>query len=347
MKKKINNLRTLREIKEISKKKINPKVLKWINGSAEHGFTTIRNREIFRSISIIPEVLNNFKEPKIESIFFGKKISSPILIAPVGGLSQFNKKAELIVSEASEKKRIPYFLPNNSSYNLKEINPKSKKKYLCRSLYLDQDLDYCKKNIKEAEEFNCEAITITVDAPVRPVSYNKTDTGYDARKHYYKMPSNYFRKKSSPLTWKNIEFIRRLTNKPLILKGILSKKDAKIADKIGVDAIWISNHGGRQLESDITSVEVLEGIKNNIKSKTKLIVDGGIRTGSDIFKCLALGADYVAIGRPIIFGLIANSNIGVEKVLELYIHELKTTMHLCGVSDINKIGIKNIINRLK
>ena len=349
--KKKNNLRTLREIKNIFKKKVKPEVLKWVNGSAEYGFTTIRNRQIFRDISIIPQVLKNFKEPKIENTFFGKKISCPILIAPVGGISQFNKKAEFVVSEASEEYKIPYFLPNNSSYNLNEINTKFNKKYLCRSLYLDQDLDYCKKNIEEAEKFNCLSISITVDAPVRPVSYNKTDTGYDARKHYrkmnLKMPRKYFRKQSSPLVWKNIEFIRRLTKKPLILKGILSKNDAKIADDIGVDAIWISNHGGRQMETDITGVEVLEGIKRNIKNKTKLIVDGGVRTGSDIFKCLSLGADYVAIGRPIIFGLVANPKIGVKKVIELYTHEFKTAMHLCGVGSIDKIGPKNIISRIK
>ena len=114
-----------------------------------------------------------------------------------------------------------------------------------------------------------------------------------------------------------------------------------------MDGICVSNHGGRVLETDITALEVLDSIKNNIKSKTKLIVDGGIRTGGDIFKCLYLGADYVAIGRPVIFGLAVNSNIWIERVLELYIQEFKTTMYLCGVNDINKIGIKNIISRLK
>ena len=101
------------------------------------------------------------------------------------------------------------------------------------------------------------------------------------------------------------------------------------------------------METDITGVEVLEGIKRNIKNKTKLIVDGGVRTGSDIFKCLSLGADYVAIGRPIIFGLVANPKIGVKKVIELYTHEFKTAMHLCGVGSIDKIGPKNIISRIK
>ena len=230
---------------------------------------------------------------------------------------------------------------------MKEINQKLKKKYLCRSLYLDSDLDCCKNSIREAEQFNCSVISISIDSPVRPVSYNRTDTGYDARKHYLKMPRDYFRKKFQQLNWKNIEFIRNITKKPLILKGILSKNDAKIADDIGVDGIWVSNHGGRVLETDITALEVLDGIKNNIKSKTKLIVDGGVRTGTDIFKCLSLGADYVAVGRPMIFGLVANPSVGVERTLELYIHEFKTTMHLCGVYDITKISKKNTITKFK
>ena len=345
MKKKTEQLRTIREIKKIFEKKTKSKVSKWVDGSAEYGFTTIKNREIFRLISIIPEVLKDFKKPNVECDFFGQKISSPVIISPVGGLSQFNKKAEIIVSEASENKKIPYFFPNNSSYSLKEINPKLKKRYLCSSLYLDSDLEYCKNSIREAEHFNCPAISISVDSPIRPVSYNKTDTGYDARKHYLKPPRNAFRKKFPPLNWKNIEFIRKLTKKPLILKGILSKNDAKIAENLGVDAIWVSNHGGRVLETDITAIEVLYDIKNNIKSKTKLIVDGGIRTGSDILKCLSLGADYVGIGRPMIYGVVANPKIGAEKVLELYIHEFKTVMHLSGISNIRKINKKNITTK--
>lgn len=348
-------LRTLREIIKVFNKRTQPKVQKWLNGSAEYGYTTVRNENIFRSIGIIPQVLKNFKSSNSNCSFFGTQLSSPIIIAPMGGITTFNKKAQLIISDASEKYKIPYFFPNSSSYTLSELNPKLKKKYLNYALYLDSDLDYCKEIIEEAEKFNCKTITISVDCPVRSVSYNKTDTGYDGRKHYKKMnlklPKKYFRKKiGSPLSWKHIELIRKMTKKPIILKGILSKNDAKTAENLGVNALWVSNHGGRNLETDITSLEVIEGIRNKISPKMKLIADGGIRTGSDIFKTLALGADFVSVGRPIVYGLVADPKSGVSKVLELLSHEFNTTMRISGtetLKDINKSFIINRLDRLK
>ena len=143
-----------------------------------------------------------------------------------------------------------------------------------------------------------------------------------------------------------MEKIRKLTKKPIILKGILSEEDAILSSKIGVNSIWVTNHGGRVLESDLTSLEQLPKIKNKLSKKLKIIVDGGVRSGSDIIKCLSLGADYVAIGRPIIYGLIANSNIGVSRVLELFMNELKISLRLCGFEKISDLSNKNIVNNL-
>jgi len=343
-------LRTIREIIKAYNEKTEPKLRKWLNGSAEYGYTSSRNKNIFRSIGIIPRVLREIDSSNSESDFFGVKTSSPFLIAPMGGISQFNKKAEHIISEGAEKIKIPYFFPNNSSYLLSEMNPKLKKKYLFRSLYLDSDLDYCKKNIEEAEKYKCKAIAITVDSPVRPVSYNKTDTGHDARKHYKKFGLKTPKKNSklaTPLNWKTIEHIKKITNTPIILKGILSKEDAKIAESLNIEGIWVSNHGGRNLETDITSIEVIEEIRNVLTKKTKLILDGGIRTGTDIFKTLALGADFVAIGRPIIYALTADRKVGVDRILELFSHEFKSTMRICGCKSTNDINSNYIINGLK
>lgn len=345
-----SKLRTIREIISIYNSKTNDKLKKWLNGSAEYGYTTKRNECIFRSIGIIPRVLKSFSTSNSNCSFFGTKISSPFLVAPMGGISQFNKKAEFMISEATERAKIPYFFPNNSSYLLSELNNNHKKNYLCRALYLDSDLDYCKKNILDAEEFNCKAIAITVDSPIRPVSYNKTDTGHDTRKHYkkfgLKMPVKN-KNKSDPIDWKVIKFVRKTTKKPIILKGILSWKDAKIAADLGVDGIWVSNHGGRNLETDITSLEVIEDIRAKVSQKIKLIADGGIRTGTDMFKTLALGADFVAIGRPIIYALTADRKIGVDKILELFSHEFKSTMRICGCKEIKDINKNFIVNRLK
>ena len=133
---------------------------------------------------------------------------------------------------------------------------------------------------------------------------------------------------------KDIEKIRKLTDVPLVLKGILSKHDAKRACNLGVNGIWISNHGGRTLETDITAMEVTESIKSIVPKNVIIMVDGGVRTGTDILKTLSLGADFVGIGRPVAYGLIADGNRN-DFVLSL-IDELKTTMRLSGISSLEK-----------
>ena len=259
----------------------------------------------------------------------------------MGGLQQFNIRAEQIISKASEKYMVPYFFPNNSGDTLKQINPKRNKEFLSSSLYLDNDFNFIKKSILEAEENKCHSITITVDSPIRSYSYNKMDQNYDARKHYKKKPILYKKKKKGqPILWKDIAKIRKLTKKPIILKGILSKNDAKIACDLGANGIWVSNHGGRALESDITALEVIEEIKSVIPKKIITIVDGGVRTGSDILKTMSLGADFVGIGRLIAYGILADSNRGVDTILFNLINEFKTAMRLSGISSLDQI--KNI-----
>jgi len=341
----MTQLRTLREIERIFRKKLKKKQLLWVDGSAEHGFTTKKNRDIFRKVLLIPRVLKEIKKINIEKDFFGQKISSPILICPMGGLTQFNKKAEILISKSSEITETPYFFPDNSAYSLREIYNK-KKKFLQCYLHLDTDLDFIKMRLEQADKYNCRTIGINVDSPIRPISYNKMDTGYDSRNYVLRLPGYYKRRKLDPLNWKTLEKIRKLTTKPIILKGILSVEDALIATKTGVNSIWISNHGGRVLESDLTSIEQLPKIKRGVKKNIKIIVDGGIRTGSDVIKCLSLGADYIAIGRPIIQGLVADSQLGVTKVLHLFMDEIKVALRLCGFQKISDLSSSNIINNI-
>lgn len=200
--------------------------------------------------------------------------------------------------------------------------------------------------LEQADKYNCRTIGINVDFPIRPISYNKMDTGYDARNYVLRLPQYYKRRKLDPLNWKTLEKIRKLTTKPIILKGILSVEDALIATKTGVNSIWISNHGGRVLELDLTSIEQLPKIKRSVKKNVKIIVDGGIRTGSDVIKCLSLGADYIAIGRPIIQGLVADSQLGVTRVLHLFMDEIKVALRLCGFQKISDLSSSNIINNI-
>lgn len=143
---------------------------------------------------------------------------------------------------------------------------------------------------------------------------------------------------SSSLTWaKTLRFLRSVTKMRIILKGIMTGDDAALAVEHGADGIIVSNHGGRQLSSTCATIEALPEIAEAVKGKIPVILDGGIRTGADVFKALALGADYVAIGRPALWGLAYDGQQGVETVMHILERELSRTMALAGVSSISEI----------
>lgn len=201
------------------------------------------------------------------------------------------------------------------------------------------------QEIENAEANNCFAITICIDANVRSHRYlDRELLTYDARK---------FGKRTNPLSpspelavkydWSLIKKIKKKTKLPLIIKGILTSNDAKKSIDHGADALWVSNHGGRMLNSGLSGVDSLIEIKKKIKSKKiKIIVDGGIRRGSDIIKYLCLGADFVGVGRPAIYGLICNGHKGVAKIFDILNQELYTAMINAGFKDLKSFNINRI-----
>ena len=142
---------------------------------------------------------------------------------------------------------------------------------------------------------------------------------------------------NASMTWDIIDWIRRHCKMKLVLKGIMTEEDALLAIKHNVDGIIVSNHGGRQLESDLSTIECLEEVITAVNGKIPVMIDGGIRRGSDIFKAMALGANAVCIGRAFIYGLAANGQKGVEEVLEILQEELVRTMQLAGLPNFNTI----------
>jgi len=259
----------------------------------------------------------------------------------MGGLTQFDKNAEKKIFKSANENKIIYCHSNYSRFSLTEMLKKKQSNYFCSSLYIDQDFNYIKKKIKELDDFHINTVVITIDSPIRSISYDKMNYNYDARKKMRKIPKDliqdFKREKSDPLKWETIRKLRNITKKKIILKGILSCHDVEISRKIGVDGIWISNHGGRVLETDITSTEQLPEIKKIIKNKMTIICDGGVRTGTDFLKLLSLGADYVAIGRPIVYGLVFDKIKGVDNVLNLFCDELQSAAVLSGLKNLKEV----------
>tara|TARA_B100000945_G_C20425322_1_gene620196 strand:+ start:2090 stop:3169 length:1080 start_codon:yes stop_codon:yes gene_type:complete len=340
------NFATVRQAEALAKNKIRKGSFKWLQAAAEDGYTHFKNIEDLNSIKILPKHLARIKKPYLQSNFFGTKISSPLILSPMGHQTQFNKKGEIEMAKGLEISNSIAFFGTQNRMSLNDIRKKNKKANLAWTIFPFGNKSWIKSQITLAERNKCVAIAVCVDANVRSHRYlDRELINYDARKYgnrTNKVSPN--PKLALSYDWSLIKFIKKNTKLPLIIKGILTVDDAKKSIKNGADAIWLSNHGGRMLNSGISGVQSIMNYKKKIKSKKiKVIVDGGVRRGSDILKYLCLGADFVGIGRPAIYGLICQGSVGVGKIFEILNNELYTVMANGGFGDLKSFST----NRLK
>ena len=336
--------KTIRELEAFAKKKVSKGTFNWLNAAAENGNTKIINEEVFKKVEMIPSFFKDTSRLDLSTKFYNNKLSMPIIISPMGHQTQFhpNGEAELAIGTKSENILLSFSTQGRMPLSL------IKKKYPQGKFIWDffpfGPKKWIKEQIIDAKKAGAIGCALTVDAPIRSVRYLDRETNYDARKHgkFYKpMPPDisYARKlKSEDLKW-----IKEYCGKtPFIVKGILSSHDANIAIKNGADVIWVSNHGGRMLESCYSSLKALIEVKKNVKKKVPIFFDSGVRSGSDILKAIALGADIVGLGRLAMYGLIAGGKVGVQHMLLLLREELETAMINSGLRSINDISEKNI-----
>ena len=258
----------------------------------------------------------------------------------MGYMTQFSKNGELDLALAAHENNSLICLSAVSSIRIEEILDKRKLNIIYQ-FYSLEPKGWVLNEIEKITKLGVKAICITADSPVRSFKYDTLEDNYDARKHgrlgMPRPPLSHI----SKLNWKNIKWLRKKTDLPIIIKGVMNESDAKKCFQHGADIIWVSNHGGRTLDSGISSLEALIEIRKRYKTK-KIIFDGGVRTGSDIFKALCLGADVVAVGRPAIWGLILGGKEGVSRILDLFFKEFCSVMGLSGCNDIKKLSKKLI-----
>jgi len=274
---------------------------------------------------------------------FGNEYASPIVLSPVGMQKLFHPEGAMAAAEAARSSNhlmIVSTVTNHSYASIaKEMNPKP-----WFQLYTTTRTEVTKELILTAAANDCEVLVLTVDVPVvgnrekhakmlvdnvegRATTIENLAGKLGDEDHFH----------NPALTWEIIPWIRQHCNMKIILKGILSPKDAALCLQHEVDGIIVSNHGGRQLESGLSTLEALTDITPIIESKIPILLDGGIRRGTDVLKALALGADAVCIGRPYIYGLAVDGATGVLNVLNILDTELKRNMQLCGIRNVEEI----------
>lgn len=310
------------------------------------------NRNAFAKYSIVPRFLTDVSNPDTSIELFGKKHPTPFLFAPVGMNKMAHEEGELAVVRAAEKLAMPYIQSTVSSYALEEIAAVAPNHTKWFQLYWSTNEEIAYSMAARAEAAGFEAIVLTVDTVM--LGWREEDVrnqfsplklGF-ARGNYINDPvfnaslkddsfeayiegvlANIFH---PTLNWDNVRELKRRVNVPVLIKGILHPEDARLALEAGVDGIIVSNHGGRQLDGVIGSLDALPSIVEVVDGHVPVLLDGGVYRGIDTVKALALGATAVCIGRPFVYGLAYAGEYGVYQVMQNLYSEFKVSMGLAG-----------------
>ncbi|MFJ7934665.1 alpha-hydroxy-acid oxidizing protein [Sporosarcina sp. NPDC096371] len=324
--------------------------------------TMQENRHAFDKWKIRPRVLRDVSKQDLTVSLFGKTMKTPILLAPIGVQRIAHPNGELASAKAAGNLEVPYIVSSAASYSMEEIAQVLENNTRWFQLYCSLEDSVTESLVKRAEANGYSAIVITVDTPVlgireadRRNSYSPLSEGNGCG-NYLSDPAFCSLLEKSPtedpeaaykkqidiidrpgLHWDELQKIRSYTTLPILLKGILHPDDAQLALEHNIDGIIVSNHGGRQLDHCISSLDALPDICHVVKGRIPILFDSGIRSGVDVFKALALGANAVLLGRPYIYGLAVDGETGVNRIIEDILHELDVTMALAGVRTIHEI----------
>jgi isopentenyl diphosphate isomerase/L-lactate dehydrogenase-like FMN-dependent dehydrogenase len=315
------------------------------------GETTLRrNREGFERLYIRPRRLVGVAEIDMRAHLFGKEWSSPIVLAPVGSHRAFHADGELAVARAAAAMNHLQVLASPSSTSVEEVN-EARGEPVWFQLYASGSWNVNDALIRRMEAAGCPALVVTVDNPggsnrITAQRGRQADSldcemchAEGGRKpNYSGLPEPEGTARRDSLTWDFVARVRDATKMKLVLKGIMTEEDAQLCLRHDVDAVWVSNHGGRTDPSGQATIDVLPEIVGAVGGRAPVIVDSGVRWGADVFKALARGADAVAIGRPYIWGLGAFGQEGVERTLEILTRELELTMRMSGTPTLADIG---------
>ncbi len=330
---------TIREAEKIASAKTRKGTFIWAQSGSEDDYTTNKNIADLNSIKIYPRVLKKIIKADTTVSFLNNKFESPLVLSPMGHQTQFHKRGEIETTIGLKNINIPITFTTQGRTTLNEIRNYSVPKKLIWQFFLFGDKSWILKQIRLAEENECLAISICLDAPIRSFRYSDRETKYDARKYGSRsLELSPDVSMALKYNFSIIEWIRSKTKLPIIPKGIMHLNDTKRLVNLGADAIWLSNHGGRMFNSGISVCDILTDHKKYLKkNKIPIIADGGIRRGSDIIKYLSLGADIVGVGRPALYGLMANGKKGVENIFKILQEELFISMTNSGIKDIKSI----------
>ena len=366
----IDDLRTL------ARRRIPRAIFDQFDGAAEDEIALRENRDAFRRRRLLPKVLVDVSKVDTRTTILGHTSALPLVIAPTGAVGFGRRGGDVMIARAASAFDIPYTLSTSATASIEQIAEAAPGRHWFQA-YILQDREFTYKLIDRARAAGYDAVMITVDLPVggkrerdyhndfsipfrytprnlmdfasrprwaldmlaRGIPVMENLRGFIPKVHTAKgIASTAGRNYDPSFDWTGLQAIRDHWRGKLIVKGIVRADDAERAVRLGVDAIVVSNHGGRQLDASVATLDLLPGIVSAVAGRCSVMVDGGVRRGSDIVKAVALGADAVLAGRPALYGVFAAGEKGAQRALEILAEELTRTMQLCGIARIEDIS---------
>jgi isopentenyl diphosphate isomerase/L-lactate dehydrogenase-like FMN-dependent dehydrogenase len=322
-----SEFQTLHEIVKAARPRLSPNIWDYLVGGTETETTLKRNRQALDSIAFRPRVLRDVSTIDRSGRLFGKKMRIPVALAPVGSLESFEAGGGATAAKGAGEFGVPLFLSSVTNPGLEAVAEAAPDAHTIFQLYVRGDQSFVDEHVKRAVAAGFDAFCITVDTAI--YSRRERDIAKRFSKPWRQRAGGFAFQ--SGLTWNDVKRFKDKHSIPLLLKGIATAEDAAIACEHGVDGIYVSNHGGRQLDHGRGAIDLLPEVVAAVERRAAIVIDGSFSRGTDIVKAIALGADAVGVGRLYCYGLAAAGQAGVVRVLELLEEEINCALGLLGV----------------
>jgi L-lactate dehydrogenase (cytochrome) len=371
------------DLREIYHRRVPKMFVDYAESGSYSEQTLAWNREDLQKIKLKQKILTDVSKRDTKTTLAGKQVNVPLVLAPIGLCGMQHANGEIHAARAADEAGIPFTLSTMSVCSIEDVASETKKPFWFQ-LYVMKDREFIRNLIARATAAKCSALVLTVDLQILAQRHRDVKNGLSVppklkianvvnmlskprwlggilstrRRSFGNLVGHVDVAKDAgslgewtanqfdpALNWEDVKWIRKLWKGKLIIKGIMEVSDARLAVKHGADGIVVSNHGGRQLDGAASSISALPKIVDAVGDKTEVLFDGGVRTGQDLMRGLAMGAKGAMIGRAFIYGLGANGQAGVSTAIECIRKELDMTMALCGVNKISEIDSRVLADR--
>ena len=347
-------LLTLRDFEAAARDRLDPVHYDYVAGGARDEVTVRANESAFQRISLLPRVLRGRAKLDTAVTLFGSRASMPVIISPTAFHKLACAEGELATARAAAAADTVMIVSMAATTAVGEVAAAARAAVPGRDpqlwfqLYIQPDLEDTEALVRRATDAGCSALVVTVDSPELGVHERNKRNGFtdlpagmvceNLRNLRGDEPGSVRQIAMSPeLSWEHVDWLRAHTKLPILLKGVLHPEDARLALRHGVDGLLLSNHGGRQLDTVPGTIDLLPEMAEAVGGAVPLLLDGGIRRGTDVAKAVALGAVAVGVGRPVVWGLAADGESGAARVLEILREEFEHTMTLCGAGSLEDL----------